>query len=173
MCPVVRDNGFWIKGSSFTLKGRTKMQSSDICWDCNRAFYCLGIVDFRTNLLINQCTSNDISPVSGSIVKSSLTHQPEMVVFQLNFEICSCPLIQVIFWYVHYHILSAVPLVLWCCSLGGMKSIQPVKNWVVGADVVICRERGADLHMAQLMPVPLTVSCFSKIQIGFTNPLSR
>ena len=26
----------------------------------------------------------------------------------------------------------------------------------------------ADLHMAQLMPLPLTVSCFSKIQIGFT-----
>jgi len=24
------------------------------------------------------------------------------------------------------------------------------------------------LHMAQLMPLPLTVSCFSKIQIGFT-----
>jgi len=23
-------------------------------------------------------------------------------------------------------------------------------------------------HMAQLMPLPLTVSCFSKIQIGFT-----
>ena len=31
-----------------------------------------------------------------------------------------------------------------------------------------CLERGADLHMAQLMPLPLTVSCFSKIQIGFT-----
>jgi len=29
-------------------------------------------------------------------------------------------------------------------------------------------ERGADLHMAQLMPLPLTASCFSKIQIGFT-----
>ena len=29
-------------------------------------------------------------------------------------------------------------------------------------------ERGADLHMAQLMPMPLTVSCSSKIQIGFT-----
>ena len=29
-------------------------------------------------------------------------------------------------------------------------------------------EQGADLHMAQLMPLPLTVSCFSKIQIGFT-----
>jgi len=32
----------------------------------------------------------------------------------------------------------------------------------------VCQERGADLHMAQLMPLPLTVSCFSKIQIGFT-----
>jgi len=34
--------------------------------------------------------------------------------------------------------------------------------------VVICLERGADLHMAQLMPLPLTVFCSSKIQIGFT-----
>ena len=32
----------------------------------------------------------------------------------------------------------------------------------------ICLERGADLHIAQLMPLPLTVSYFSKIQIGFT-----
>ena len=36
------------------------------------------------------------------------------------------------------------------------------------AGVVICLERGADLYMAELMPLPLTVSCFSKIQIGFT-----
>jgi len=34
--------------------------------------------------------------------------------------------------------------------------------------MVICLERGADLHMAQLMPLPLTVSCFSKIQIRYT-----
>jgi len=34
--------------------------------------------------------------------------------------------------------------------------------------VVIFLERGANLHTAQLMPLPLTVSCFSKIQIGFT-----
>ena len=34
--------------------------------------------------------------------------------------------------------------------------------------MVICLERGADLHMAQLMPLPVTISCFSKIQIGFT-----
>ena len=30
--------------------------------------------------------------------------------------------------------------------------------------MVICLQLGADLHMAQLMPLPLTVSCFSKIQ---------
>ena len=34
--------------------------------------------------------------------------------------------------------------------------------------MVICLERGADLHMAQLMPLPVTISCFSKFQIGFT-----
>jgi len=34
--------------------------------------------------------------------------------------------------------------------------------------MVICLEQGADLHMAQLMPLPLTISCFSKMQIGFT-----
>ena len=34
--------------------------------------------------------------------------------------------------------------------------------------MVICLEQGADLHIAQRMPLPLTVSCSSKIQIGFT-----
>ena len=56
---------------------------------------------------------------------------------------------------------------LWCCWLGGRNGIRPVKNWVVGCWRG-CLERGADLHMAQLMPLPLTVSCFSIIQIGFT-----
>ena len=37
-----------------------------------------------------------------------------------------------------------------------------------GAGMVISLERGADLHMAQLMPLSLAVSCFSRIQIGFT-----
>jgi len=61
----------------------------------------------------------------------------------------------------------SVSPVLWRCWLGGRKGIRPVKKtewW--GAGVVICQERGADL--AQLMPLPLTVSCFSKMQIGFT-----
>jgi len=52
--------------------------------------------------------------------------------------------------------------------LGDRKDIQPVKKlewWATG--VVVCLEQDADLHMAQLMPLPLTVSCFSKIQMGF------
>jgi len=63
---------------------------------------------------------------------------------------------------------SIKPSVLWHCWLGGRKGIRPVKNWVAGAGMVICLEQGADLHMVQLIPLPLTVSCSSKIQIGFT-----
>ena len=37
-----------------------------------------------------------------------------------------------------------------------------------GVRMVICQERGTDLHVAQLMPLPHTVSCFSKVQIGCT-----
>ena len=48
----------------------------------------------------------------------------------------------------------------------GHPACKKLEWWVAG--MVICLERGADLHMAQLMPLPLTVSCFSKIQIGFT-----
>ena len=65
-------------------------------------------------------------------------------------------------------IIIIQPLVLWRCWLGGRKGIRPVKNWGWGAGVVICLEQGADLHIAQRMPLSLTVSCFSKIQIGFT-----
>jgi len=48
----------------------------------------------------------------------------------------------------------------------GYPTCKKIKWW--GAGVVICLERGADLHTAQLMPLPLTVSCFSKIHTGFT-----
>jgi len=55
--------------------------------------------------------------------------------------------------------------------LGGQQEGHPAcKNEWWGAGVVICLEQGADLHMAQLMPLPLTVSCLRKIQIGFTFP---
>jgi len=41
-------------------------------------------------------------------------------------------------------------------------------SYTRGAGMVICLERGADLHMAQLMPLPLTVSCVTKIEIDIT-----
>ena len=66
-----------------------------------------------------------------------------------------------------------------CCSVNGLQCFDAA-GWAAGrasawkklewwgAGVVICLERGADLHMTQLMPLLLTVSCFSKIQIRFT-----
>jgi len=48
----------------------------------------------------------------------------------------------------------------------GHPACKKLEWWSTG--MVICLERDADLHMAQLMPLPLTVSCCSKIQIGFT-----
>jgi len=48
----------------------------------------------------------------------------------------------------------------------GHSACKTLEWW--GAGIFICLERGAGLHMAQPMPLPLTVSCFSKIQIGFT-----
>ena len=61
-----------------------------------------------------------------------------------------------------------MPSMLWRCWLGGRKGIRPVKTEWWGAGMVICLEPGADLHMAQLMPLPLTVSFLIIIQIGFT-----
>jgi len=48
----------------------------------------------------------------------------------------------------------------------GHPACKKTECW--GAGMVICLERRADLHMAQLMPLQLTVSCFTKIQVGFT-----
>ena len=69
----------------------------------------------------------------------------------------------------HCTSMQCMPSVLWHCWLGGRKGIRPVKNWVWCAVVVVCLELGADLHMARMMSLPLTVSCFSKIQTGFTS----
>ena len=52
--------------------------------------------------------------------------------------------------------------------LGGRNGIQPVKTerWGAGAAWLSAWSEVQDLHMSQLMPLPLTVSCFSKIKIG-------
>jgi len=68
----------------------------------------------------------------------------------------------------------AVAFLMYMCNsalmllVGWQEVIQPVKTEWWGVGVVICLERVAHLHMAQLMPLPLTVSCFCEIQIGFT-----
>jgi len=48
----------------------------------------------------------------------------------------------------------------------GHPACKKLEWW--GTGMVICLERDAEMHVAQLMPLSLTVSCFGKIQIGFT-----
>ena len=58
--------------------------------------------------------------------------------------------------------------VLWRCWLGDRKGIRPVKNWVVRCWHGYLSGARCRLAHAQLMPLPLTISCSRKIQIGFT-----
>ena len=66
----------------------------------------------------------------------------------------------------HWLIITFSALTLLVGRQEGHPTWKKTEWW--GAGVVICLELGADLHTAQLMPLPLTVSCFSKIQTGFT-----
>jgi len=61
----------------------------------------------------------------------------------------------------HFMAFSALTLLV---GWQGRASACKTEWW--GAGMVISVEPGADLHTAQLMPLPLTVSCFSKIQIA-------
>ena len=71
--------------------------------------------------------------------------------------------------FVQHVCWNLMPSVLWRCWLGGRKGIRPIKKQSGGVLAWLSwLEQGADLHMAQLMPLQLTVCCFSKIQIGFT-----
>jgi len=50
--------------------------------------------------------------------------------------------------------------------LVGRQEVHPACKKLSGGVLAwLFLEQCADLHMAQLMPLPLTVSCFSKIQI--------
>jgi len=61
-------------------------------------------------------------------------------------------------------LMDGMPSVLWRCWLGGRKGTLHYKNWVVGC---WCGYLGwgADLHVAQQMPLPLTISCSSKSRL--------
>jgi len=84
--------------------------------------------------------------------------------------IAICETLKLLNYLIHFSIIygTTVPSVHWRCWLGGRKGARAVKKTELwGAGMNICLERGADLHMAQLMPLPLAVPCFSKIQIVF------
>ena len=70
----------------------------------------------------------------------------------------------VLFVSIGHFPLQCIDTVGW--AAGRASGLYKTEWW--GAGVVICLKVGADLHMAQLMALPLTVSCSSKIQIDFT-----
>jgi len=63
---------------------------------------------------------------------------------------------------MHCYSLSQ-PYTAWL-SGSAVISISKVTEWW-GAGMVICLEQGADLHIAQLMPLPLTISCSSESRL--------
>ena len=115
--------------------------------DCNRRSSLLSCVaDLLNNLSIQSCSSwqdFDWKRVARSVCRSR----------------ASC-----IYKLFSYIVFSALTLLVG--RQEGHPACKKTQWW--GAGVVICLEQGADWHVAQLMPLPLTVSCFSKIQIGFT-----
>ena len=116
------------------------------------------------NRPLNRCSSyNCWSCESITIHIIVLLHLLKKLVFKYsNFYL--------ILDHIWSHMRSVVDAISTLTLLVGRKEGHPACKktewWVAG--MVICLEWGADLHAAQLMPLPLTVSCFSKIQIGFT-----
>jgi len=58
-------------------------------------------------------------------------------------------------------------LILLVVRQEGRPACKKTEGWSAG--VVICLERGAGLHMAHLIPLPLSVSCSSKIHLSGTG----
>jgi len=66
----------------------------------------------------------------------------------------------IVTWHYNYLDISVKRSAISSQHITNKVSVYHAEWWGAGV--------GADLHMAQLIPLPLTVSCFSKIQIGFT-----
>jgi len=79
-----------------------------------------------------------------------------------------CVLIVVYTCFYFYCTLCTITSSALTLLVGRQEGHPACKKLSGGVLVWLPVERGADLHMAQLMPLLLTVSCFSKIQIGFT-----
>jgi len=128
--------------------------------------FCLSL-DTWSHIMLTHISPRSIEPQSCFYLSYCLSERMFSVVLYCWQTTLICLLI--LYAFLDANNDANVPSVLWRCWLGGRKGIRPVKNfkwW--GAGVVVCLQQDADLHMAQLMPLPLTVSCFSTIQIGFT-----
>ena len=75
-------------------------------------------------------------------------------------------LIYFVWFFAFSELIAFSALMLLVGRQEGHPACKKLEWW--GAGMPICLERSTDLHVAQLMPLPLTVSCFSKIHIGFT-----
>ena len=75
-------------------------------------------------------------------------------------------LIYFVWFFAFSELIAFSALTLLVGRQEGHPACKKLEWW--GAGMPICLERSTDLHVAQLMPLPLTVSCFSKIHIGFT-----
>jgi len=111
------------------------------------------------------CTQYTVHSTLYTVCSTLYTvHSTQYTVRCTQYTVCST------LYTVHIYDLSyhKMPSVLWRCWLGGRKGIRPVKlSSGVLAWLSVCSEvQTCICHL--LMPLPLTVSCFSKIQIGFT-----
>ena len=91
---------------------------------------------------------------------SSISQSLEITTIQL----CFCECMKLFFIFFFFAVCSALMLLVG--RQEGHPACKKTEWW--GTGMVICLERCADLHMALLVLLPLTVSCVSKIQIGFT-----
>jgi len=66
----------------------------------------------------------------------------------------------------HVEYVSKVFSALTLLDGGSRKGIQPVKTEQWGAGMVICLERGAHLHMAHLMPLPLNGCVCARVYVS-------
>ena len=83
-------------------------------------------------------------------------------------DICNRGIVCILYFILHVivEIFAFSALTLLVGQQEGHSACKKQEWW--GAGVVVSLEQGVDLHVAQLMPLPLIVSCSTKIQIGFT-----
>ena len=120
------------------------------------------VSSFQLRTCANSCTQTTYSEAASP--KQVIGDHQRCVVCCNVVKFCDSAK-QLIFYLFKYCCFTFSALTL---LVGDRNGIRPVKNEWWGTGVVICLELGADLRMAQLMPLPNTVSCFSNIQIGFT-----